>query len=209
MLVIKRIAANPISTNFHGTKPPQANPAKIAASDSRSTSVSSRRPASDARPYSRAMPPSIPSSTWPSAISPSPAQPGRPAAIAMPAATLAPNAAHVTWAGDRPSVTWHSRSTGRITRSSERPTAGAKSNTMLQPVETEVAREQQREEDPLFQLVGNARQPPARDPRGVWIQRHLLEADTVVHRHVNGKEDDRQQRPEKHAQRHDPEQRHG
>src|SRR5467141_3118069 len=171
-----------------------------------------RPPRSTLFPYTTLFrsPPSIPSSTWPSAISPNPpAQPGRPAAIAMPAATLAPNAAHVTWAGDRPSVTWHSRSTGRITRSSERPTAGAKSNTMLQPVEAEVAREQQREADPLFHLVGNAREPPARDPRGVWIERHLLEADTVVHRHVNREEEDRQQGPEKHAQRHDPEQRHG
>src|SRR5438132_13962146 len=70
MLVIKRIAARATSTSFHDTRPAQANPAKIAASDRRSTSVSSRRPASDARPYARAMPPSIPSSTWPSAIRP-------------------------------------------------------------------------------------------------------------------------------------------
>src|SRR5438034_7899860 len=63
MLVIKRIAARATSTSFHDTRPAQANPAKIAASDRRSTSVSSRRPASDAKPYARAMPPSIPSST--------------------------------------------------------------------------------------------------------------------------------------------------
>src|SRR5213083_1880686 len=89
MLVIKRIAARATSPSFHDTRPAQANPAKIAASDRRSTSVSSRRPASDVRPYARAMPPSIPSSTWPSAIRPSPpAQPGRPIATATPAAAM-------------------------------------------------------------------------------------------------------------------------
>src|SRR5947209_220414 len=68
-------------------------------------------------------------------------QPGRPLATATPAATLTTNAAHVTCAGDNPSVTWQSRSSGRVARSSERPTAGAKSNTMLEPVDADVGRE--------------------------------------------------------------------
>src|SRR5881296_411128 len=209
MLVIKRIAARATSTSFHDTRPAQANPAKIAASDRRSTSVSSRRPASDARPYSRAMPPSIPSSTWPSAIRPSPPpHPDRPAATATPAATLTANAAQVTCAGDRPSVSWHSRSTGWIARSKMRPIAGAKSNTMPQPVDADVAREEREEQDPLFRLVWNARQPAARDPRRVRVERHLLEADTVIHGYVNREEQDRQRRSEKDTQRHDPQQRH-
>src|SRR5437773_8301124 len=209
MLVISRIAASAKITSFHDTRPSQANPAKIAASDRRSTRVSSRRPASDARPYWRAMPPSIPSNTWPSAIRPSPpAHPGRPVATATPAATLTANAAQVTCAGDRPSVSWHSRSTGWIARSKMRPIAGAKSNTMPQPVDADVAREEREEQDPLFRLVWNARQPAARDPRRVRVERHLLEADTVIHGNVNREEQDRQRRSEKHAQRHDPEQRH-
>src|SRR2546426_10433057 len=151
MLVISRIAASATSTSFHDTRPPEANPAKIAASDRRSTRVSSRRPASDAKPYSRAMPPSIPSSTWPSAIKPRPpAQPARPAATATPAATLAANAAQVTCAGDRPSVTWQSRSSGRIARSSVRPTAGAKANTMLEPGDADVGRQWHDGDDPLL-----------------------------------------------------------
>src|SRR6266699_2872443 len=104
--VLVALAAIVLMTSIHDTRPAQANPAKIAASDRRSTSVSSRRPPSDSRPYARAMPPSIPSSTWPSAIRPSPpAQPGRPIATATPAAALAANDAQVTCAGDRPSVT--------------------------------------------------------------------------------------------------------
>src|SRR2546425_12642910 len=209
MLVISRIAASATSTSFHDTRPVQANPAKIAASDNRSTSVSSRRPASEARPYWRAMPPSIPSSTWPRAIRPSPpANPDRPVATATPAATLAPNAAHVTCAGDSPSGPWQSRSSGRIARSRVRPTAGAKSNTVLEPVDADVGCEQHDEHDPLFHLVSNARQPAARDPRSVRVERHLFEADAVIHGYVNREEQDRQRRSEKHAQRHDPEQRH-
>src|SRR5207247_5381579 len=38
---LKRIAARATSTSFHDTRPAQANPAKIAASDRRSTSVRS------------------------------------------------------------------------------------------------------------------------------------------------------------------------
>src|SRR5881398_586286 len=78
MLVISRIAASAIDISFHDTRPVHANPAKMAASDRRSTSVSSRRPDSDARPYARAIPPSIPSNTWPSAIRPSPPPPPPP-----------------------------------------------------------------------------------------------------------------------------------
>src|SRR5213080_771910 len=160
MLVIKRIAARATSASFHDTRPAQANPAKIAASDRRSTSVSSRRPASDARPYSRAMPPSIPSSTWPSAIRPSPpAQPGRPLATATPAATLTTNAAHVTCAGDNPSVTWQSRSSGRTAWSMLRPSVGAKSNMGPRPIYQHVEDEEYREHDGFLDLVGNGGEP--------------------------------------------------
>src|SRR5437879_6220816 len=179
MLVISRIAASATSTSFHDTRPAQANP------------------------------PRTPSSTGPRATRPSPpAHPGRPVATATPAATLAPNAAHVTCAGDSPSVSWQSRSSGRIARSRVRPTAGAKSNTMLEPVDGDVGCEQHDEHDPLFHLVWNARQPAARDPRSVRVERHLLEADTVIHGYVNREEQDRERRSEKHTQRHDPEQRH-
>src|SRR5207247_697651 len=150
MLVIKRIAARATSTSFHDTRPAQANPAKIAASDRRSTSVSSRRPASDAKPYARAMPPSIPSSTWPS--------------------------------------------------------AGAKSYMVLGPVDGDVGDQQQHEEDALLHLVGNAREPPARDERRVGVERHLLETHTVVHRDVDREEHDRNHGAEEDAQRDDPQQ---
>src|SRR6266699_2075451 len=157
MLVIKTIAARATSTSFHDTRPAQANPAKIAASDRRSTSVSSRRPPSDSRPYARAMPPSIPSSTWPSAIRPSPP---------------------------------------------------AKSYMVLGPVDGDVGDQQQHEEDALLHLVGNAREPPARDERGVGVERHLLETHTVVHRDVDREEHDGNHAAEEDAQRDDPQQRH-
>src|SRR5437016_3676854 len=131
MLVISRIAASAIDISFHDTRPVHANPAKMAASDRRSTSVSSRRP-------------------------------------------------------------------GWIARSKMRPIAGAKSNTMPQPVDADVAREEREEQDPLFRLVWNARQPAARDPRRVRVEWHLLEADTVIHGNVNREEQDRQRRSEKH-----------
>src|SRR5438067_330763 len=100
MLVISRIAASASSTSRHETRPAQPTPAKIAASDARSSRVSSRRPPADSKPYARAIPPSIPSKTCPNAMRASPT-PKRPAASATPAAALAPNAAPVTCARDR------------------------------------------------------------------------------------------------------------
>src|SRR5947208_1942453 len=207
MLVISRIAASATSTTFHDTRRAPANPAKITASDRRSTRVSSRRPASDARPYSRAMPPSMPSSTWPSAIRPSPpTHPGRPIATATPAATLTANAAHVTCAGDRPSVTWQRRSSGRTAWSRRRPSVGAKSNMGPRPVHQHVEHEEYREHDGFLDLVGNGGEPAPSHPGRIRIQRHLLEAYTVVHRDVNREEDDRDHGAEEEAQRDDPQQ---
>src|SRR2546422_601851 len=206
MLVIRRMAASASSTSFQGTQPAHPMPAKIAASDARSSRVSSRRPASEARPYTRAIPPSIPSSTWPKAVRPRP-HPRRPTANATPAAALAPKAAHVTWAGESPSVTWQSRSTGRIARSRARPTAGAKSYMTSIPEEECVPHEQRGEHHTLLHLVGDRRKPSPGDPGRVGIERHLFEAHAVVHRHVDREEDDRHDGAEKQAQRHDPQQR--
>src|SRR5437899_2776595 len=84
MLVISRIATSARSTSRHGTRPAQPSPAKITASEARSSHVSSRRPAADATPYARAIPPSMPSSTCPNAMRASP-QPRRPAPRTTPA----------------------------------------------------------------------------------------------------------------------------
>src|SRR5438876_1098370 len=190
MLVINRIATRARSTSVQDTRPAKPNPAKIAASDNRSTRVSSRRPASDVRSYIRAMPPSIPSSTWPNAISPRP-KPKRPAATATPAATLAARVAHVTCAGDSPSLTWQKRRTGRMRRSSPRPMAGAKSYMPLHPEHQRVQDHQHAGQGPLLDLVRNRREPAARYPPRVWVERHLLEPHAVVHRHVDRGETDR------------------
>src|SRR5689334_12763038 len=206
MLVMSRIAARASNTSFQDTRPAHAKPAKMAASDSLSTSVSSRRPASDSRPYIRAMPPSIPSSTCPNAMSPRP-QPRRPAATAAPAATLKASVAHVTSAGESPSATWQKRSSGRIARSAVRPTAGAKSNIRPPPVDQHVEHQQDAEDGDFLDLVGNAGEPAACDPWRVWVERHLLKADAVIHRHVDREEDDRHDAAEEHPERNDPEQR--
>src|SRR5881227_1373663 len=207
MLVMSRIATSASTTSLSGTIRAAANPAKMTASDARSSRVSSRRPASEASPNCRAMPPSIPSSTWPKAIKPSP-QPSRPAATAAPAATLAPNAAQVTCAGDRPSVRCTSRSSGRSARSNPRPTAGAKSYMDTEPPEIhhDVRRQQHRKQDAFLHPVRDAGEPPTGHPGRVRVQRHLLEAHAVVHGDVDRKEHEGHDAAEEDAQRHDPQQ---
>src|SRR5260370_12457793 len=205
--VINKIATNASWASFHDTNPPAASPAKIAASDARSRRVSSRRPAADASPYSRAIPPSKPSSTCPKATRPRPhASHPRPAASATPAATLAAKAAQVSWAGESPSVSWQKRSSGPMTPSRVRPSAGAKSYTMVRPVHERVRREQRGEDDGLLHLVGDGREPAAGDPGRVGVERHLLEAHAVVERHVNREEPDRQDRAKAQATRDHPQQ---
>src|SRR6266545_4969780 len=130
-----------------------------------------------------------------------------PTASAIPAATLAPNAAHVTCAGESPSVTWQSRSTGRSARSRARPTPGAKSYMAPVPEEQRVPREQRREHDPFLYPVRNPGEPAAGDPGRVGVERHFLEANAVVQRHVDPEEHERHDGAEKEAQGHDPEQR--
>src|SRR5207244_3438141 len=122
----------------------------------------------------------IPSRTWPKAVRPRP-HPRRPMANATPAAALAPKAAHVNWAGESPSVTWQSRSTGRTARSRARPTAGAKSYMTSIPEEECVPHEQRGEHHTLLHLVGDRREPSPGDPGRVGIERRL---HGVIHVHA-------------------------
>src|SRR2546426_7297935 len=163
MLVTRRIATKASRASRGGTSPAAASPAKITASDARSSRVSSRRPAADTSPNSLAIPPSNPSSACPRAISASP-KTRRPTAIAAAAAALAQNAAHVTWAGVIPSPRCRSRSSGRIERSSVRPSAGANSYIVLDPVHHCIEDHQYPEHGPFLHLVRNGREPAARDP---------------------------------------------
>src|SRR6266480_1097426 len=179
----------------------------MTASDARSSTSSSRRPASEARPNVRASPPSTPSSTCPTAIATSPT-PTRPVAIATAAATLAANAAHVTWGGVTPSRRRRNLMSGPRTRSESRLAAGAKSYMMPHPVQTDVAREEDGEQNPLLHPVRHADQPAAGDVRRVGIEGHLLEAHAVVHRHVRREEQDRHEGSEEDAQGDDPEECH-
>src|SRR6266566_3581730 len=167
----------------------------MTASDARSSTSSSRRPASDARPNSPANPPSTPSSTCPTAIATSPA-PSRPVAIAAAAALLTANAAHVTWAGVMPRRRWRNRLRGPSTRSESRLAAGANSYMVSHPVHADVRGEEDGEQNPLFHPVRHLDQPAARDVRRVGIERHLLEVHAVVHREVHREEEDRHDAPE-------------
>src|SRR3989441_147742 len=88
MLVTRRIATKASRASRGGTSPAAASPAKITASDARSSRVSSRRPPADTSPTPLAIPPPNPSSACPRAISASP-KTRRPTAIAAAAAAIA------------------------------------------------------------------------------------------------------------------------
>src|SRR6266550_4541671 len=180
----------------------------MTASDARSSTSSSRRPASEARPNSRANPPSTPSSTCPTAIATSPA-PTRPVAIAAAAAPLAAKAAHVTWAGVMPRRRCRNRLRGPSTRSESRLATGANSYMVPHPVYAHVRGQEHGKQNPFLHPVRHLDQPAARDIRRVGIERHLLEVHAVVHRHVHREEQDRHDAPEEPAEGDDPEQRHG
>src|SRR6266576_829858 len=94
-VVSNRTATVASSASFTDTNPPTAKPKKIAISDARSIRVSSRCPASDTRPNSRAMPPSGPSRICPMPMNTRPAA-RWPVANAIAAARLAQNDDHVT-----------------------------------------------------------------------------------------------------------------
>src|SRR2546422_4209025 len=207
MLVTRRIATKASRASRGGTSPAAASPAKITASDARSSRVSSRRPAADASPNSLAIPPSRPSRTCPKAIS---ASPGTrwPVAIVAAAAALAPNAAHVIWAGVIPSPRCRSRSNGRMARLSARPSAGANSYMAARPPYQGVQDDERRDQDPFLHLVRYAREPAAGHPARVRVERHLLESHAVVHRRVDREEEHRHDRVQQQRERDDPQERY-
>src|SRR5207244_11385349 len=104
-----------------------------------------------------------------------------------------------------PTRTRKESTTGRMRASSPRPTAGAKSYMALHPEHQRVQDHQHACQGPLLDLVRNRREPAARYPPRVWVERHLLEPHAVVHRHVDREENDRHDAAEEHAERHDPE----
>src|SRR5579863_425728 len=197
---MRAIAISASSTILNVTIPATANPRKITTSDARSSTSSSRLPASDCSPNSRAIPPSIPSSTCPTNISHRPAC-TRPVATATPAATLKTNDAHVTWAGVARSLRWRNRRIGLTVQSEIRIRTGMRSCTEPARVHDDIEHEQHGEEHSLLDLVGDPGQPPTGHVVRIGIERHLFEPDAVVHRHVDREEDHRHDGAEEVRQR--------
>src|SRR2546428_375213 len=137
-----------------------------------------------------------------------PPKASRPRPPAAAAAALAQNAAHVTWAGVIPSPRCRSRSSGRIERSSVRPSAGANSYIVLDPVHHCIEDHQYPEHGPFLHLVRNGREPAACDPWRVRIERHLFESHAVVHRQMDREEEHRHDRVQQQRERDDPQERH-
>src|SRR4029077_18831228 len=77
------------------------------------------------------------------------------------------------------------------------------------PPKGHVRDQQHAEQDRFLHLVRHPYQPAARDPPGIGIEWHLLEAHRIVHEKMDGVKEKWDGGPEPEAERRDPEESDG